>query len=164
VFDMNRAGKIAVVIALVFAIFAVIVIKQKDKSSGPLEEAAVAKSDTTSEQDSNNIAAIKTEDKQVAVLPRLVDLGADKCVPCKMMAPILEELKSEYTNTFKVDFYDVWKEPDIAKKFAIRVIPTQVFLDSSGKEMFRHEGFFAKEDILAKWKELGIDIEKGRKQ
>ncbi len=92
-------------------------------------------------------------------LPRLVDLGARKCIPCKMMAPILEELKTEYAGRLKVDFIDVWENPDAGKGYGIRMIPTQIFYDSSGKELFRHEGFFSKADILAKWKELGVDIE-----
>jgi thioredoxin 1 len=91
-------------------------------------------------------------------LPRLLDLGADKCIPCKMMAPILEELKTTYNGKLQVDFIDVWKNPDEAPKYKISVIPTQIFYDASGKELFRHEGFFAKEDILAKWKEFGVDL------
>jgi thioredoxin 1 len=87
-----------------------------------------------------------------------VDLGADKCIPCKMMAPILEELKTTYNGKLQVDFIDVWKNPDEAPKYKINVIPTQIFYDASGKELFRHEGFFAKEDILAKWKEFGVDL------
>ena len=90
-------------------------------------------------------------------LPRLVDLGADKCVPCKMMAPILEGLKKEYGGRMDVEFIDVWKTPGAGKEYGVRVIPTQIFYGADGKELFRHEGFFGKEDILAKWKELGVD-------
>ncbi len=93
-----------------------------------------------------------------AKLPRLVDLGADKCIPCKMMAPILKDLKTEYAGRMEVEFIDVWKNPDAGKAYRIKLIPTQIFFDASGKERFRHEGFFGKEDILAKWKELGIDL------
>ncbi|MCK5473216.1 MAG: thioredoxin family protein, partial [Planctomycetes bacterium] len=60
-------------------------------------------------------------------LPRLIDLGADKCIPCKMMAPILEGLKEEYAGKFEVVFFDVWKNSDAAKKYEIRIIPTQIF-------------------------------------
>ena len=91
------------------------------------------------------------------MLPRLVDLGADKCVPCKMMAPILQGLKMEYGGRMDVQFIDVWKTPEAGKEYGIRVIPTQIFYGTDGKELFRHEGFFGKEDILAKWKELGVD-------
>ncbi len=91
-------------------------------------------------------------------LPRLVDLGAGKCIPCKMMAPILEEMKKTYAGRMDVVFVDVWENTDAGKKYGINVIPTQIFYDAAGKELFRHEGFFGKEDILAKWKELGVDL------
>ena len=91
-------------------------------------------------------------------LPKLVDLGADKCIPCKAMAPILKDLKAEYAGRMDVEFIDVWKNPDAGKAYKIKLIPTQIFFDASGKERFRHEGFFGKEDILAKWKELGVDL------
>lgn len=89
-------------------------------------------------------------------LPRLIDLGAGKCIPCKMMAPILEELKQEYAGRFDVEFIDVWKNPSAAGKYGIQSIPTQVFFDASGKELFRHVGFFGKEEILGKWKEFSV--------
>jgi thioredoxin 1 len=91
--------------------------------------------------------------------PRLVDLGADKCIPCKKMAPILVELKRDYADTFEVEFIDVWKTPEASDEYGIRIIPTQIFYDRDGKELFRHEGFYGKEDILAKWKEFGVTPE-----
>ena len=90
--------------------------------------------------------------------PLLVDWGAGKCIPCKKMAPILEELKVEYAGRMDVEFIDVWKNGDAASRYGIASIPTQIFFDASGKELFRHEGFFAKEDILKKWQELGVDL------
>ena len=93
-----------------------------------------------------------------AALPRLLDLGADKCIPCKMMAPILKDLTKEYEGRMQVEFIDVWKKPDAGKAYKISLIPTQIFFDAAGKELFRHEGFFSKEDILAKWKELGVSL------
>lgn len=91
-------------------------------------------------------------------LPKLIDLGADKCIPCQMMAPVLEELKAEYAGRMEVQFIDVWKNPDAGKKYGIQMIPTQIFVDASGNELARHTGFLGKEDILAKWKELGIEF------
>ena len=91
-------------------------------------------------------------------LPRLVDLGADKCIPCKMMAPVLKELQKEYAGRMEVQFIDVWKAPDAGKAYHINLIPTQIFFDAAGKELFRHEGFLSKADILAKWKELGVEF------
>ena len=94
----------------------------------------------------------------VAKLPKLLDLGATKCIPCKMMAPILEKLKQEYAGRLEVEFIDVWQNPDAAKQYKIGMIPTQIFYGDTGKEMFRHVGFIGREDILAKWKEFGIDL------
>jgi thioredoxin 1 len=91
-------------------------------------------------------------------LPKLLDLGAGKCIPCKMMFPVLDELKKEYAGKLNVEFIDVWVNPDAGKPYGVEVIPTQIFFDASGKELFRHAGFFAKADILAKWKELGVDL------
>jgi thioredoxin 1 len=103
-------------------------------------------------------AAVATP-ASAARLPRLVDLGADKCIPCKMMAPILKELKTEFAGRMEVEFIDVWKNPDAGRPYKIKLIPTQIFFDAGGKELFRHEGFFGREDILKKWKELGVDLQ-----
>ncbi len=156
---MNKAGKIVIVIVLIVAVAVVFVLKQEKSSSSVVENSTRNIQDTAQ--------AKKTEAQSAAIeqskaLPRLVDLGADKCIPCKMMAPILEELKSEYEGTLKVEFIDVWKNPDEAPKYGIKLIPTQIFYDASGKELFRHEGFFSKEDILSKWKEFGVDLSVGQ--
>lgn len=96
-----------------------------------------------------------------ASLPRLVDLGSTRCLPCKMMAPILDDLKKTYAGQLEVQFIDVWDVPAAGKHYNIGIIPTQIFYDASGKERFRHEGFFEKEEILAKWKELGVELSGG---
>ncbi len=57
-----------------------------------------------------------------------------------------------------VEFIDVWQNPNAGKQYGIETIPTQIFYDAQGKELFRHVGFFAKDDILAKWKELAVDL------
>ncbi len=91
-----------------------------------------------------------------AKLPRVVDLGADKCIPCKQLAPILEELKQEYAGRVIVEFIDVWKNPKAGEPYKISVIPTQIFFDQEGKEVWRHVGFLPKADFIAKFKELGV--------
>lgn len=95
-------------------------------------------------------------------LPKLLDLGAHKCIPCKKMAPILDELREEYKGVFDVEFIDVWQpeNKEKAKEHGINLIPTQIFFDAEGKELWRHEGFFSKEEILNKWKELGYTFAK----
>jgi thioredoxin 1 len=99
-----------------------------------------------------------TTNAPAKALPKLIDLGATKCIPCKKMAPILEELKKEYAGKMEVEFLDVWQNPASAKKYGINLIPTQIFYDATGKELFRHEGFYGKADILAKWNELGVKL------
>jgi thioredoxin 1 len=93
-------------------------------------------------------------------LPRLVDLGAGKCIPCKMMTPILADLRTNYSGKLEVQFIDVWEKPDEGAKYNVGSIPTQIFYAPDGKELYRHEGFLPKEDILAKWKEFGVDLGK----
>jgi len=91
-------------------------------------------------------------------LPRLVDVGADQCIPCKAMAPILESLRREYAGRLRVDFIDAWKHPEQVVPFRVYGIPTQIFLDPAGRELYRHIGFFSKEDILATWRLLGYPL------
>jgi len=93
-----------------------------------------------------------------AAMPVLIDLGADKCVPCKMMAPILDEMKETFEGQLDVRFIDVWKDAAVGREYGVKVIPTQIFFDTQGKELFRHQGFFSREDILAKWTELGYEF------
>ena len=142
---MSKIIKIVIVIAVVAAVGIVIIIKESNRGSGVDETAAPSRT---------------LEKWSSSGLPRLVDLGADKCIPCKMMAPILEELRTEYAGVFEVTFIDVWKNPAAGKKFSIRLIPTQIFFDASGKELYRHQGFISKEDILTRWKELGVKLKK----
>ena len=87
--------------------------------------------------------------------PVLLELGSHSCVPCKKMMPILAELNTEQS-TFTVSFVDVWAAEEKSEQYEVELIPTQIFFDKNGKELFRHVGFYPKEDILAKWKEFGI--------
>jgi len=86
-----------------------------------------------------------------------IELGANSCIPCKAMRPIMKEIAAEYKGRVRVVFYDVWKDPKPARKYGIQLIPTQVFVDSNGKEIFRHVGFFAKEEIVKLFKEHGVN-------
>lgn len=76
-----------------------------------------------------------------------IELGSVTCIPCKQMQPIMKSIEAKYSGQVKVIFYDVWKDNKYAKQYGIRLIPTQVFLDKDGKELLRHEGFFAEEEI-----------------
>jgi thiol-disulfide isomerase/thioredoxin len=90
-------------------------------------------------------------------IPTLVDFGATGCRPCDMMTPILESLKNKYSGKLNVLFVHVGKEKILAARFGIQTIPVQVFFDRSGKEIFRHTGFFAQAEIEKKLTEMGLD-------
>jgi thioredoxin 1 len=92
-------------------------------------------------------------------LPRLVDLGIPLCVPCALMAPDLEELKKEYAGRLEVEFIDTLRNPGAKGQYDAPFCATQLFIAASGKELFRHVGYYSKEDILSKWKELGVNLE-----
>lgn len=97
-------------------------------------------------------------DENAEQLPLLLELGSHSCIPCRQMMPILKKLTEDYPGQLRVQFIDVMQDNESAKKYSVRLIPLQIFFDKQGNELFRHEGFFAMEDILAKWKELGIEL------
>lgn len=94
------------------------------------------------------------------VLPKVVDFGDKFCIPCKLMAPTLEELKTEQAGELEVQFVSVGDKENmpLVEKHKIALIPTQIFFDADGKEVWRHEGYISKHGILLKWKELGAEL------
>ncbi|MBU0995983.1 MAG: thioredoxin family protein [Proteobacteria bacterium] len=86
----------------------------------------------------------------------MIDLGAQKCIPCKMMAPIMEKMEKVYQGKASIVFIDVWENREQATRFGIQAIPTQIFFDKDGKEVFRHTGFFSETEITAQLKKLGV--------
>jgi thioredoxin 1 len=104
----------------------------------------------------HQVAASLADDSVVGTgKPVLLELGSHSCIPCKKMMPVLAELDAEQT-AFTVSFVDVWEAKEKSEQYNIELIPTQIFFDAEGKELFRHVGFYSKEEILAKWKELGV--------
>lgn len=91
-----------------------------------------------------------------------IELGSDKCVPCKKMQPILKSLEKKYRGQLKVVFYDVWKKEhkDKSEKYGIKLIPTQIFLDENGKEIHRHEGYYPEKEIEKFLKSKGLNPKK----
>ena len=88
--------------------------------------------------------------------PILVDFGANSCVPCRQMRPILKEITTEYSEKAKILVIDVYKYQKLAQEYKIMLIPTLIFFDPKGKEAFRHVGPLEKEKIVAKLKEIGM--------
>lgn len=129
--------QIGVVAIIVFVIAAIFIYKNASKP----------------EQKPINASLTQSTNKK---LPRLVDLGAGTCIPCKEMAPILEELKKEYEGRVIVDVIDVNESPKEASKYGIRVIPTQILFDAEDKEVGRHEGFIPKADLIKAFEQVGV--------
>ena len=90
-------------------------------------------------------------------LPRMIDLGRGKCIPCKKMEPILKELKAAYAGRAVIEIINLDDEPDAADMFDIMLIPTQIFFDAAGTEVWRHEGFLPRDAIIARFEEMGVD-------
>jgi thioredoxin 1 len=107
------------------------------------------KNSNTQKKEKKNAGGIKVT---------FIELGSVRCIPCKKMQPIMEEIKKEYKGQVKVVFYDVWTSEGrpYAYKHKIRLIPTQVFLDKDGKEYYRHEGFFPKKELVKVLKQKGV--------
>jgi thioredoxin 1 len=101
-------------------------------------------------------AAAPPSEVPVKGMVTMVDLGAKKCIPCKMMAPILAKLEKEYASRAAIVFLDVWEDPKPAHRFGIQGIPTQIFFDREGREVYRHAGFLGEEEIVRRLKDMGV--------
>ena len=116
--------------------------------------------DRTGERSSANgireASQMDPEGLQTKRLPMLVDLGKGTCIPCKKMKPILDELKAEYEGRAIVEVIDLRYDRQAAKKYGVRLIPTQVFFDAEGNEVYRHQGFMDKQSIKMKFAEMGV--------
>ncbi len=150
----RKIGRV-IVLVLVCAAFGT-AVKISAQCCGPVKEVQKVDGATVKAQEMP-----KAEDKAETAsvrLPRMLELGSVKCKACKAMEPVMEELRKNHSGEFAVEFIDVMQNPQVGEKYALETIPTQIFLDSDGKELFRHSGFFSKDDILSKWKELGYDL------
>lgn len=107
---------------------------------------------------SANAVPAKEPPKTVPVkgMVTMVDLGAKKCIPCKMMAPILAKLEKDYRGRAAIIFLDVWEDAAPAKRFGIRTIPSQIFFNKKGEEVRRHEGFMSEKEIIKQLSDMGV--------
>ena len=135
---MKLRVKILIVVVLGIAVVAVLALKK------------------TPDSPDGHVWAPTTQPRRQ--LPRLLDLGKGRCIPCKQMMPVLQELRQEYTGRLRVEYIDITENSKAAEAYSIRMIPTQIFFSADGKELWRHDGFISKEDILARWRELGVDL------
>lgn len=113
----------------------------------------------------SSVTAKNNDDKKKSTTKSkvtFIELGSVNCIPCKMMQPVMKNIEKKYGNDVKVIFYDVWteKEKPYADKYGIKLIPTQIFLDTNGKEFHRHEGFYPENEIEKVLAIKGIKIKK----
>ena len=77
-------------------------------------------------------------------------------MPCKKMAPILQELSEEYKGRVIIKIIEIDTEMELTQVNRIRLRPAQIFFDSKNKEVYRHEGFMDKEAIKKIFQQMGI--------
>ena len=146
--NKNQSSITALIALCAIMAFAAWWRSQPDSGTPPKDDPATAEAQSTPPPGGQ--AKLK--------LPRLIDLGAKECIPCKKLAPILEELREEYEGRLDVVFIDVWENPEAKKPYDIRLIPTQILFDAQGKELWRHEGFISKKDLKSIFaQKAGVD-------
>ncbi|MFH1227611.1 MAG: thioredoxin family protein [Planctomycetota bacterium] len=137
--------KVLLISVLILAVAAVIIVKQYHRSF--------------------QTAGIKPEESAVNPLDRalktgrpvLADFGRGTCIPCKAMKPILDELSAAYKGRAEIFIFDIDKYSELTEQYAVNMIPTQIFFNKSGQEVWRHEGFLEKDLIIEKLNELGVN-------
>jgi len=155
-------------VAMLVLLFSILGCSKGEKEAQQEEQldskTEVSTQDLTQPKSKELAAENKTEAKPAKQETRtikvtFIELGSIKCIPCKMMQPIMKEIEEEYKGQVKVVFYDVRTSEGkpYARKYGIRVIPTQVFLNKDGTEYFRHEGFFAKDELIKVLKKQGVE-------
>lgn len=88
--------------------------------------------------------------------PTLAEFGSVSCIPCKQMKPILDELAEVYQDKLNVVIIDVYEQQELAQKYKVMAIPTQIIFDSSGTEISRHVGVWQTLEIMGQLKKIGI--------
>jgi thioredoxin 1 len=147
-------------LALLLAMFLVFAGCSKEKTETESERADLerAKALKTMATPSTDSAGAWTGSGTAAeALPRMIDLGRGKCIPCKKMEPILKELKREYAGRAVIEIVNLDEEPHAGEMLSIRLIPTQIFFDAAGTEVWRHEGFLPRDAIITRFEEMGVE-------
>lgn len=97
-------------------------------------------------------------------LPRFVDLGTTYCIPCRVMLGVMEVLEQQYPDSLQVEFVNVQLDESNLELYNVRAIPTQIFYSPEGQELFRHIGVMPADEVVAKWKALGYDLDASAKE
>ncbi len=102
--------------------------------------------------DVDNVLTQAKKDGKIIML----ELGSVGCIPCEQMKPVMDKLRTTYKDKLEVLFVDVRKDNATGRRFGAHMIPTQVFLDKTGKEFHRHVGFYSFEEIAPVLKQAGL--------
>ncbi|MEW5691734.1 MAG: thioredoxin family protein [Candidatus Hydrogenedentota bacterium] len=96
------------------------------------------------------ITQMLQEQSKPKIKVTLIELMSKRCMPCRMMEPVIESIRQKYAGQVEVQTFDVWTPlgKPMAEQYDIRLIPTQIFLDENGKEFFRHEGYLSEKEII----------------
>ncbi len=84
----------------------------------------------------------------------MADIGSTTCIPCKMMEPVMENLRAAYKGRAAIIFVNIDKHPAAGREYGLRAIPTQIFYNNQGVEKWRHVGFLNQKQAAAKLDEL----------
>ena len=159
---MTTQLRIIIVVAMVAAVAGVLYVKAGEKDTAVEEVVAMSLPDASADvsAEATTLDTTAAAETSTAGKAKLMCFGAEKCVPCRMMIPVREALAEAYSDTLTVEFVDVWKDRSAGASKNIRVIPTAIFIDAEGNEVYRQEGYMDKDTIVAKFKEHGVSLEK----
>jgi cytochrome c-type biogenesis protein len=138
---MSRPVKIIVVLVLAALVAWVVVLKQRERAR---ERAAAGAGEGSAPTD--------------ATLPLLLEVGGKSCPPCKAMEPVLASLRAKYAGQLRVEVVDYGEDETVAERYRVMQIPSQLFFDAAGRELWRNEGPISEEAVVAKWRELGVAL------
>lgn len=152
--------RLVVVIILALVIGTVIWAKNSNKTTNQAVNQTASQTMIVKTESSDNSPNEKGSKNINTGKARLVDLGSNSCAACIAMIPVLEELKTKYPEDLTVEFIDVWENEPAATFYKINAIPTQIFFDKNGKELYRHLGAISTQEIIKKFEEFGVSITK----
>jgi len=174
--------KIIIPVLIISAIAGVWIVKNNNNNQTGLAESDKSGEIVTENSDFelHVTEKINIEKLKSYGLPIVIDFGADSCIPCKEMAPVLKELNAELQGKAIIKFVDVWKYKELAQGYPISLIPTQIFIDAegnpftpkdpqamqmkmytsrdNGEHIFTaHEGGMTKDQMLRALEEMGLE-------
>jgi thioredoxin 1 len=144
-YSPQKIGKSVFPIYFIMIIICLLLISSCKKEESVTESASV-----------NIISPVLTATQKVTFM----ELGSVECIPCKAMVPVMDQIRRELGEQVNVVFHDVWTDEGkpYTKEYQLKVIPTQIFLDSDGHEYYRHEGFFPVEELFPILEMGGVDL------